>query len=251
MTSLIADPRAQELSLVAFRTFVAEDFNEAASVARRALEVEPDNALANAVLGNSLAATGVVANDTSKTTSAMAFIEKALRRDTNQAVARNALGVTLVASKKYPEAAAEFKKAIASDPRFAAAHANLAHVLLREAEAMKNPGDRLKDAEREYREAIRLQPENSVPYNGLSTVLFSMKKYKDATKASREAIGRYELRDSILGLYYVQMAVAQYQDGHYQEAIEAVGRAKTLGVTGHDAYAVIEKGKPQPQKKGH
>jgi tetratricopeptide (TPR) repeat protein len=245
VAQLVLDPRAHELSLVAFRTFVAEDFNEASSIARRALAIEPDNALANAVLGNSMAAMGVAANDTVKTTAAAEFIEKALRRDANQAIAHNALGVTLVASKKYDDAAGEFNKAIASDPKLAAAHANLAHVLLKQAEGLKNPGNRLKDAEREYREAIRLQPDNSVPYNGLSTVLFSMGKYKDAVKACREAIGRYELRDSILGLYYVQMAVAQYQDGHYDEALEAVGRAKTLGVTQHEAYAIIEKGKPQ------
>lgn len=245
MTQLFVDPRAQELSLVAFRTFLAEDFNEAATVARRALEVEPDNTLANAVLGNSIAAIGVAAGDTAKTATAVEFIQKALRKDANQAVAHNALGVTLVGSKKYDEAAASFKKAIASDAKLAAAHANLAHVLLMEAQGMKNPGNRLKDAEKEYREAIRLQPDNSVPYHGLSTVLFSMGKYKDAVKACREAIGRYELRDSILGLYYVQMAVAQYQEGRYEEALEAVGRAKTLGVNQHDAYAVIEKGNPK------
>jgi uncharacterized caspase-like protein/tetratricopeptide (TPR) repeat protein len=244
-TQLILAPRAQELALVAFRTFVAEDFNEAAGVARRSLEIEPDNALANAVLGNSIAAIGVAASDPEKTGTAVEFIQKALRRDANQAVAHNALGVTLVAGKKYDEAAAEFGKAIAADPKLAAAHANLAHVLLKEAEAMKNAGNRARDAEREYREAIRLQPDNSVPYNGLSTVLFSMGKYKDAIKASRAAIGRYELRDTILGLYYVQMAVAQYQDGHYDEAREAIGRAKSLGVTHHEAYALIEKGKPQ------
>ena len=112
---------------------------------------------------------------------------------------------------------------------------------------MKNPGNRFKDAEREYREAIRLQPDNSVAYNGLSNVLVSMGRFKDAIKASREAIGRYELRDTYLGLYYVQLAVAQYQDGRYAEALEAIGRAKALGVTQNDAYAVIEKGKP---KKG-
>lgn len=247
---LVVDPRAQELSLVAFRTFLAEDFNEAADVARRALELEPDNTLANAVLGNSMAAVAVAAGDTAKTAAAVPFIEKALRRDANQPIAHNALGVTLVGTKKYDEAAAAFKKAIASDPKLAAAHANLAHVLLREAQAMKNPGNRLKDAERAYREAIRLQPDNSVPYHGLSTVLFSMGKYKDAVKACREAIGRYELRDSILGLYYVQMAVAQYQDGRYDEALEAVGRAKTLGVAQHDAYSTIEKGNPKRRGRG-
>jgi hypothetical protein len=75
-------------------------------------------------------------------------------------------------------------------------------------------------------------------------VLFDRKKYKDAINASREAISRYQLRDSFLGKFYVQLAVAQYQDGRQSEALEAVGRARALGVHEHEAFATIENGKP-------
>ena len=229
-----------ELALVAYRTFLAEDFKEAESSARQALQVEPDNALANAVLGNAMAALGANTGDSQKTASAKDFIKKALAKDTNQAVAHNAMGLTLMAEGKHAEAVPELQKAIKADARLAAAHANLAFVL-----RLQN---KLEESEREYREAIRLEPESAVPYNGLSAVLFSMGKHKDAVKACREAISRYQLRDRFLGLFYVQLAVAQFQAGRQEEAVEAVGRAKALGVAEHDAYVTIEKGKPSKKK---
>ena len=229
-----------ELALVAYRTFLAEDFKEAESSARQALQAEPENALANAVLGNALAALGANTGDAQKTAAAREFIKKALAKDANHAVAHNAMGLSLMAEGKHAEAVPELQKAIKAEPRLAAAHANLAFVL-----RLQN---KLDEAEREYREAIRLEPESAVPYNGLSAVLFSMGKHKDAVKACREAISRYQLRDRFLGLFYVQLAVAQFQAGRQEEAVEAVGRAKALGVAEHDAYATIEKGKPTKKK---
>jgi Tfp pilus assembly protein PilF len=231
---------ATELSLVAYRSFLAEDFKEAESSARQALQADAGNALANAVLGNAMAAIGANTGDAQKTAASRDFIKKSLARDPNQAVAHNALALTLMAEGKHAEAVPELQKAIMSEPRLAAAHANLAFVL-----RLQN---KLDEAEREYREAIRLEPESAVPYNGLSAVLFSMGKHKDAVKACREAISRYQLRDRFLGLFYVQLAVAQFQAGRQEEAVEAVGRAKALGVAEHDAYATIEKGKPAKKK---
>jgi tetratricopeptide (TPR) repeat protein len=246
--AMLVDRRAAELALVAYRTFLAEDFSEAENVGRQALAVDPENVLANAVVGNAMAALGVNAGDAQRTAGAMEFIRRALRADVKQPLAHNALGLTLVAENKFDEAISELGLAIRSDPTLGAAHANLAYVLLKQAEGSRNSGTRLKEAEKAYLEAIRLQPESSVPYNGLSNVLFSMGKYKDAVKACREAIGRYQLRDRILGLYYVQLAVAQFQDGRRQEALEAVGRAKALGITQHDVYATIEHERPQKKR---
>jgi Flp pilus assembly protein TadD len=229
-----------ELALVAYRTFLAEDFKEAESSARQALQAEPDNPLANAVLGNAMAALGVNTGDAQKTALARDFIKKALAKDASQAVAHNAMALTLMAEGKHAEAVPELQKAIKAEPRLAVAHANLAFVL-----RLQN---KLEESERAYREAIRLDPESAVPYNGLSAVLFSMGKHKDAVKACREAISRYQLRDRFLGLFYVQLAVAQFQSGRQEEALEAVGRAKALGVAEHDAYATIEKGKPSKKK---
>jgi Tfp pilus assembly protein PilF len=227
--------RAGELALVAYQTFLAEDFHQAETAAREALRVDPDSALANAVLGNAMAALGANSGDVRMTTAANEFITRALSREPALPLAHNALALTLMVEGKLGEAVSELQKAIQGDPKLAAARANLAYILRQQ--------KKLDDSAREYREAIRLDPDSAVPYNGLSAVLFSQGKYKDAVKASLDAISRYQLRDRFLGLLYVQLAVAQYQQGRQEQATEAVGRAKALGVASHEAYATIEKGR--------
>jgi superkiller protein 3 len=233
------ESRSAELARVAYLTFLGEDFSEAETIARQALVLEPENVLANAVLGNALAVLGANTRDAARLTDAAGFIARALQHDANQALAHNARGIALATSARYDEATAAFQRAIQLDPRLGVAHANLAYVFQQQ--------KRLDLAEREYREAIKLQPDAAVAYNNLSTVLFDRKRYKDAIKASRDAISRYELRDSFLGRFYVQLAIAQFQDGRQAEALEAIGRARTLGVTQHDAFQTIETGKPDRQ----
>ncbi len=231
--------RADELALVAYRTFLAEDYKEAENAARIALQADADNPLANAVLGNAMAALGINTGDPKKTAAAKEFIARALDKDAKQALGHSARGLTLFAEGRASEAQSAFEKAVQLDPKLGTAHSNLGYIL--------SSQNRLPEAERECREAIRLQPESAVPYNCLSDVLFKMGKYKDAVKACRDAIGRYELRDTLLGLYYVQLGVAQFQQGKQNEALEAVARAKALGVATHPAFATIEKG---AKKKG-
>jgi tetratricopeptide (TPR) repeat protein len=229
-----------ELALVAYRTFLAEDFQQAEAEARAALQVEPESPLANAVMGNAMLALGVNTGDAGKTAAAREFVERALRGDPELALAHNARGLGDMAERRFDQALPELQTAIRSDPRLAPARANLGYVLAQQ--------NHLEQAEREYREAIRLAPESAVPYNGLSAVLFSMGRYADAVKACREAIGRYQLQDRVLGLLYVQLAVTQFQRGRKDEAIEAVGRARALGVAHHEAYDVIEKAKSGKSK---
>jgi hypothetical protein len=77
-------------------------------------------------------------------------------------------------------------------------------------------------------------------------VLSEEHKYAEAAKASRDAITRYELRDQNLGAFYVNLAVALYEQGKQGEALEAVGRAKSLGHPTDPAFDIIERG---PQKR--
>lgn len=65
-----------------------------------------------------------------------------------------------------------------------------------------------------------------------------------AAKAARAAISRYELQDVYLGAFYVNLAVALYQDGRRDGALEAVARAKRLGVEQNPAYEIIESPPP-------
>jgi tetratricopeptide (TPR) repeat protein len=230
---------AAELARVAYRTFLVEDFEAAIESAREALELDPSNAVANAVLGNALVATGLNSADDARIDEARRHVATALELDSELAIAHNARALEQVADKQMDEARRSLRRAIESDPALGPAHANLAYLLAQ-------AGD-LKEAEREYRLAIALDSESAVPYNGLSDVLFQRKKFKDAVQASLEAISRYELRDRVLGLFYVQLAVTQFQRGKHNESAEAVARAKALGVTDHPAFEALARGK---SKKG-
>lgn len=234
--------KGAELARVAYRTFLAEDFREAENSARAALEAEPENAVANAVMGNTLAVMAVNNADEPKGAAANEFIAKA-GRGPDLALVHNARGLLLVKAGKLDEAEKEIAKAVELDPALAPAHANLAYLY-----AQKK---RYKEAEREYREAIRLQPDSAVPYNGLSTVLFEQGRYKDMERACRDAISRYQLRDRFLGLFYVQLATANFQRKRSEEALDAISRAKALGVAQHPVYTAIEEGlKKQKPGKG-
>jgi len=230
----------QELAMVAYRTFLVEDFPAAERASRQALDVDPENAMANAVLGNALAVIGLNSGNKQKLDEARTFISRALERDAELALAHNARALEELSDGKLKEAQRSLARAVELDSALGAAHANLAYILAQ--------GGDLDGAERAYRKAIELEPDSAVPYNGLSDVLFRRGKYKDAVAASRSAISRYELRDRNLGLFYVQLAVTQFQRGDQSESREAVARAKALGVASHPAYAVIEKGQKARKK---
>ena len=228
--------RAQELANVAYRTLLSEDFKEADKSARLALEADPENAVANAVLGNVMMAE-VQTNHGRNTFVAREVIEKALRREPTLALAHNALGLTLLSEGDLEAAQAAFLKAIQLDGKLGVAYGNLAHVLWRR--------NRFEEAERAFKQAATLNPDRAIPYNGLSVVLHSMGRYGDAEKACRNAISRYPLRDQNLASFYVQLAVSLYEQRAQnawkrEQALEAVARAKSLGLTEHPAYHVID-----------
>lgn len=227
---------AQEMAAAAYRTLLADDFAEAEKLARLALESAPENALANAVVGNAMMA-GVADTKVGKVDAARAFVDKALRRDANLALAHNALGLTLVAQFDLDGARLEFQRAVQLDPRLGVAHGNLGYVYWQQ--------KKLGEARKSFEQAAALNPESAIPHNGLSTVLHSMGKYSEAERACRAAISRYQLRDQVLASFYVQLAVALYEQGRkkpekMEQALEAVARARALGLSEHPAYAVIE-----------
>jgi tetratricopeptide (TPR) repeat protein len=224
---------------VAYRTFLADDFREAEKLARMALETEPDNALANAVVGNAMLA-GVEGSNRQKAAAARALLEKALSRDANLALAHNGLGLAHVAQGNLDAAKAAFQKAVQADPRLGVAHGNLGYIHWQQ--------KRFEEAKKAFEQASRLNPESAIPYNGLSTVLHSMGRFSDAEKACRDAISRYQLRDQVLASFYVQLAVSLYEQrrdkpAKHEQAREAVARARALGLNSHPAYTAIESAK--------
>lgn len=221
-----------ELARAAYQAFVVEDFEQAETLARNALEADPSSALAAGVLATTLAVDGVNQAKADRIAEAETIAGRALALVPTLALGHNAKG--LVAWSRGDGAAArrEFELASRLDPRMGAAQTNLGFVLLK--------SGRYKDAERAYREAIRVRPDSAVPYNGLAQVLLELDREAEAVKAAREAIARYQRQDRYLGLFYVNLAVALHQQKNTAEAREAVSRARELGVVENPAYRAIE-----------
>lgn len=234
-------PPGQEQAQVAFQAFQVEDFKEAESSARAALQIDRDNVVATAVLANALAVDGVNHQKADKVAAADEAATKALKLDPNLGLAHNARGLVLLGKGDLGGSQREFALAVQLDPRLSVAQANLGAVQLQQKQ--------YKDAEKSYRAAIKLNPDNAVPFNGLAQVLLAQNKTGDAAKAAREAISKYDRRDEYLGSFYVNLAVALFQQDKQVEAREAVSRAKALGVASNPAYEVIEKGSAKSDKR--
>lgn len=224
-----------ELAEAAYLSFVAEDFKDAEMTARLALKSDPRGALANAVLGNVLAARGTFEGDQEQVAASREFIDKALARDARLALAHNARGVALVGDGKLAEAQAAFAKAIDLDDGLAVAYGNLGWVQAQQKQ--------FEEAERSYRRALKLDPDRAIPYNGLASVQGSLGRYEEMEKSCRDAIRRYEPADRILGTFYANLAVALFEQRDQTEALRAVAKARALGLSRHPAYRVIEAAK--------
>ena len=225
-----AAARAAELARVARQTLLAEDFASAEIVARAALDVDAHHALANAVLANALAFAAEL--DRSKLALAREHATRAVQADANLWLAYNARGLVAYVDGDLDSAQADFLRAIALEKASSVAHANLAQTYALQ--------ERYKDAEKAYRDAIRLQPGNAIPYNGLAAVLTARKKYRQAVDEVRNAIVRYDRQDRTLGRFYVNLAVALSNDKKHDQALDAVARAKSLGITADPRYQVVE-----------
>ncbi|OGC90155.1 MAG: hypothetical protein A2W25_17435 [candidate division Zixibacteria bacterium RBG_16_53_22] len=237
-----AAARAQELAGIAYQSFQVEEFENAERVAREALDVDRNNRIAQAVMANCHAVRGVNKADATELALAREISQKLLEQNPNDAFAHNAMGLVFVGAKNLKSSSKEFDAAIALNPELAMSQANLGHVYLELGQ--------LKEAEKAYRAAIRLRPEDAVPRNGLARVLLKRGEAGGAVKAARAAISRYELRDVYLASFYVNLAVALFQDGEEEQALEAVARAKNLGLEQNPAYEPIEQAaRAKAQKK--
>jgi Tfp pilus assembly protein PilF len=230
---------AEELAKASYQAFLVEDFKQAETSAQEALKIDKENPLATSVLASAIAVDGVNYKKTARIAEAEEMANRALKLDASQALAHNAKGLVLWGKGDGDAAQKSFQAAVQLDPKLGPAHSNLGFLQLQKKQ--------LKDAERSYRAAIKASPDSAVPNNGLAQVLLEQKKAGEAARAAREAISKYELRDTYLGYFYVNLAVALYQQGKQEEALEAVARAKGLGVTSNPAYDIIA---APPKKRG-
>lgn len=240
--TLIEARALREYAAVALDSFLAEEFDAAEQSARAALAIDANDALAHAVLGNALVAT-VTSNERfprdrrqQVLTEARQHIDRALALEPTVALGHNARGLLWYAQNDLRRAREEFVAATRLDAALGVAYANLGNLDVRQR--------RYADAERAFRAAIALRPENAIPYHGLANALRRQGKSVEAVNAARDAIARYTRRDIVLAEFHVTLAGAHYEALQQEEALEAVAVAKALGLPRHDAYSVIESGRP-------
>lgn len=237
---------AGRLAERAREAFLEESFSRATAEARRALAANPDDALANAVLGSAQAVLALqgrvfgnvlfrdLREEGPDVAEARRLVERALELQPRLALAHNGLGLALVGEGRLAEAQAAFERALALVPSLAAARCNLGFVHWQ--------SGRLVEAEEAYRQAIGLDPASAVARNGLANVMASQGRYAEAAAACREAIARYRFRDRVLATFYVNLGVTLHGQGRNKAAREAVAMAKSLGLQEHPAYPAIAGG---------
>lgn len=98
----------------------------------------------------------------------------------DEAVQRNNLGASLLQQGKMDEAIAEFQKAVDLDPKYAAAHLNLAYAYDRQGQ--------VDMAIARYQKVIDLQPENLFAHNNLGVLYDKQGRYEEAIEAFEQAL---------------------------------------------------------------
>jgi predicted CXXCH cytochrome family protein len=139
----------------------------------RALEINPDQAEAQNLLG-------LVAVQKNNPADAEARFRGALRSQPDFPEAHNNLGNVLAGAHNYPEAEYHFQRAIAINPKYAEAHHSYALVL-----ALTQSYDR---AVVELREAARLDPDDAQTHDDLGDVLMAQGQRDGAAEQYQVAV---------------------------------------------------------------
>lgn len=138
-----------------------------------------------------------------------------LSRDSMRAVSEDAFGTALRTEGRLDEAIERYRRAVALDPAYAAAHNNLG-IALRE-------GGAFEEALEHYREAVRLEPSAQSQYN-LANALAAEGSLEEAAVLYRAAIA--EQPDLVPALH--NLGTVLHMQGNLSEAEQRLRQALEL-----------------------
>jgi Flp pilus assembly protein TadD len=156
---------------------------------RKALKLEPDNAVCHTKIGRALERRGkwLEAGDEfrfvsnwNKWDEIEAYYRRALQLEPGVAFRHAELGFALMQLKKWKEAEAEYREALKLESSNAYYHWSLAQALGKQ--------EKYVETESESREAVRLQPQNAWFHYTLGLILYRQKKWKEAESEYKQAI---------------------------------------------------------------
>jgi tetratricopeptide (TPR) repeat protein len=156
-------------------------FGEAAAAWRKALEIEPDNVLANGNLAASLFAAGSRREAVAQFRKTRELkLRQALAANPEDARTRDALGLFLLETGRQDEAIEQLRKATELQPALAPARTDLGRALAAKGE--------MEEALGELRHALDIDPGYAPAHYGLGLVLARRGRTDDAIRQWREAL---------------------------------------------------------------
>ena len=195
---------------VIFKKF--RKLKEAEFFIRKAIEINPDYALAHSNLGTIL-------KDLGKLKEAEFATRKAIEINPGIAEAYSNLGTILKNLGKLKEAELTTRKAIEINPNYALAHSNLGSIL-------KNLGN-LKESELAFCKAIEIQPYLASAYFSLSTLNYSKKSKKWEKQLFSEKILKNNLDKDKINIYFARGNIL-HNEKTYQESSKYYNLANKL-----------------------
>ena len=132
-------------------------------------------------------------------------------------------GKLALESKRYQEAAAEFRKAVAARPDSLPAHLNLGA-------ALTQTGD-LKGAAAEFEAALRIDPPNTIAHYNLAVLLANENKHEQAIAHLRSV---FEVDPNDMGARFL-FAQELLKSGHSEEALAEFSRIVQVGPDNEEA----------------
>ncbi len=190
-----------------------ESIERAIAVFSRALEIDPQDALALAGLGEAYWRKYDASKDRSLVAKGQAACDRAMQLSTQFAEPHLCMATWLNGTGKYERAVKEFRETLRLEPNRDDAYRGLAS-------AYENLGQ-LDDAEGTYRRAIALSPEYWAGYNALGGFYLTHAQYPEAAGMFEKVVKL--VPDSSGG--YSNLCLAELMRGRYAQAVASCERS--------------------------
>jgi serine/threonine protein kinase/Tfp pilus assembly protein PilF len=178
-----------------------ENIDSAVELFQRALTKDANFALAYAGLGESYWQKYELTHDPQWTIKA----QEACKRSNNSGEGAICLGIVYNGTGRYEQAAAEFQRALQSDPTNDQAYRGMASAY--------EHLNKLEDAERTYQQAINVRPDYWAGYNWLGTFFYHQARFEEGAKvfaqAAELAPDNVRAQNNLGGTY---LAMGRYED---------------------------------------
>jgi eukaryotic-like serine/threonine-protein kinase len=196
-----------------------ENLDKAVADFERALQLDPNYALAYAGLGGAYWKKYENSKDTRWIAKSRESCEKSLSLDGTLAAGHLCLGTIEAGSGNYQKAVAEFQRALDIEPTNDAAYRGLGFAYQRRGQ--------FNEAEKTYRRAIDLRPEYWAGYSWLGAFYYQQARYDDAAKAFQRVIDLAP--DSFRG--YSNLGSTLNELGRYGSAIQTLQQSIAIRPT--------------------